>query len=61
LAAVDVRIDPQPTEDERRAILAALAAGGRTLPAPSSVEDACVVDVKNTPLDQPTNPSAPSA
>jgi hypothetical protein len=59
---VDVRIDPEPTEEERLAILAALAAGnGRTHPALLPVEMACAVDAENTQPGPPKSPSARSA
>ena len=62
LARVDVRIEPQPTEDERLAILTALAAAPRrNLLAPLSVEEACAVAAENIPPGLPTNPSARSA
>jgi hypothetical protein len=58
---VDVRIDPEPTEEERLAILAALALETRNHPAGSSVDLACAVDAENIQPGPPTNPSAPSA
>ena len=57
-----VRIEPEPTEAERLAILAALALDpARTHPGRWSVEMACAVDVENTQPGPPTNRSAPSA
>jgi hypothetical protein len=60
-----IRITPEPTDDERRAILAALAAAtapdGRNLPAPFAVEEPCAVAVETIQPGLPTSPSAPSA
>jgi hypothetical protein len=60
---VPVTIEPEPSEDERRAILAALAGldEGRTLPPLSAVEETCAVDAENTLLGPPMSPSARSA
>jgi hypothetical protein len=59
---VDVRIEPEPTEEERLAILAALAADSdRTHPAVLSVEVTCAADAENIQPGPPTSPSARSA
>jgi hypothetical protein len=59
---VDVRIEPEPTEEERLAILAALAVDtGRNHPAVLSVEVTCAVDAENIQPGPPKSPSAPSA
>jgi hypothetical protein len=60
-----VRIQPEPTDEERQVILAALAAGGaegsRNLPPPFVVEEACAVAVEIIPHALPTSRSARSA
>jgi hypothetical protein len=60
-----VRIDPEPSADERQAILAALTANaaraGRNLPAPFAVLEACVAAAETIQPGPPTSPSAPSA
>jgi hypothetical protein len=62
---MEVRIDPEPTEQERQLILAALAASaandGRNLPPPFLVEEACAVAVEIIPPALPTSPSVRSA
>jgi hypothetical protein len=57
-----VRIEPEPSDEERRAILAALTSpDGRNLPAPFVVDEACAVAVEIIPPALPTSRSAPSA
>jgi septal ring factor EnvC (AmiA/AmiB activator) len=63
---VAVHIEPEPTEEERQAILAALAAaaaGAGRNPRPSLlVEEAeCAAAVEIIQPDPPMSPSAPSA
>jgi len=63
---VDLVIWPEPTEDERQAIVAALAAAsvdaGRTSPAAWVVDPSpCVAAAETTLPVQPTSRSAPSA
>jgi hypothetical protein len=60
-----VRIQPEPSEEERQAILAALAANGdedgRNLSPPFVVEEACAAAVEIIPPALPTSRSARSA
>jgi hypothetical protein len=59
---VPVRIEPEPSDDVRRAILAALALEeGRNPPAPLSVEKSCAADAENILPGPPKSPSARSA